>query len=442
MYDEDDVPVLQLTESELAAIDADALELEMARLDGMLYELGRAPAEMRPAILREYADVLLDPYYVLAMRARVPRLETEAQRALLQAVNAQATTLVGQLAGLKQAQEVQELEKIRAICETAMDDMARLPDKVRSMKPLLNADFVAYLAYAIEKERGALRAKGMDPDREPSRWLQVLGVIKQGVFAELEKDVYLDVQAIHYVLRMREPDERRALLEATIATLPSMDVRGFRRVARNIAEHVAARSDGAVDAALRARVAEFAELMDELLPDARVEALSREADDWAAQRVADRDAVRRAVARARPNPSAFGGGTFSETYGADGSEDYGGGAAAALLGPETAPEAAPVTAETVAAAAAGAVDLTELYRQQSVEGEDAFGDGAGEEWGLWDEGEVDGSVVGGNRGEAVPGMLGGARFGTGGDEQQTSGSDGRVLTDEFGDELDDDASSW
>jgi hypothetical protein len=173
MYDEDDVPVLELTEAELNAIDPDLLELQMARLDGLLYELGRAPTELRPTILAEYNDVLLDEYYVLAMRARIPRLESDDQRSLLLQVNDRAVLLVQQLAAMKQAQEVQELEKIRSICECAMQDMSRLPDTVRSMKPLLNAEFVAYLAYAIEKERKELRRQGFNPDREPSRWLQV-----------------------------------------------------------------------------------------------------------------------------------------------------------------------------------------------------------------------------------------------------------------------------
>lgn len=62
------------------------------------------------------------------------------------------------------------------------------------MKPLLDNNFVAYMGYAIEQERDAIATDGMDPDREPTRWLQVLGVIQKGVMAELQKSVYDDVE--------------------------------------------------------------------------------------------------------------------------------------------------------------------------------------------------------------------------------------------------------
>lgn len=63
------------------------------------------------------------------------------------------------------------------------------------MKPLLDDNFVAYMGYAIQKEKEEIAKSGMDPDREPTRWLQVLGVIQKGVLAELSKAIYKDVEA-------------------------------------------------------------------------------------------------------------------------------------------------------------------------------------------------------------------------------------------------------
>ena len=65
------------------------------------------------------------------------------------------------------------------------------------MKPLLDTDFVSYLSYAIEQERSKIRTQsGLDPDREPTEWLQVLGVVRQGTYAELGKDLREDIQAL------------------------------------------------------------------------------------------------------------------------------------------------------------------------------------------------------------------------------------------------------
>jgi hypothetical protein len=172
----------------------------------------------------------------------------------------------------------------------------------------------------------------------------VLAVIKRGVFAELSKDVALDVEAIHYVLRMEEPSERRELLEITINDLPSMDVRGFRKVGRNIVEHVAARTAD-VDPSLRAKVAEFGELLEELLTDARVDLLSREADDWAAEKVADREAVVRASRSKRALPAYDPAGELS---------------AASLRGGNG-------LAEPLEPIDPGVVDLSEFYRMERAE---------------------------------------------------------------------------
>ena len=50
-----------------------------------------------------------------------------------------------------------------------MEDMSKVPAAVRSMRNLLDKDFVAYLGYAIDKERavGALS----DRDKKPTQRL-------------------------------------------------------------------------------------------------------------------------------------------------------------------------------------------------------------------------------------------------------------------------------
>ena len=55
-----------------------------------------------------------------------------------------------------------------------------LYDSSKGMKPMLDADFVAYLNYAIAQERQKILDRNLDPDREPTDWLQVLGVVRQG----------------------------------------------------------------------------------------------------------------------------------------------------------------------------------------------------------------------------------------------------------------------
>ncbi|CAM9484567.1 unnamed protein product, partial [Chrysoparadoxa australica] len=290
MFDEDGDPVLELTEAEMMSIDEEALEHEIAMVEVLLQELLQAPQELWNRVCGEYRDILLSDYFIISMRARLAKISSEEERQCLSTMTAYATTLMKELAMVKQSLEIQQLEKIRSICQTAMEDMGQLPDKVRQMKPILDQDFVAYLRYAIEQERADIVSSGLDPNREPTTWLQVLGIIQRGVFAELEKDVYLDVKAISYVLRMEEAEQRKKLLDITVSNLPSMDVRNFKKNARNIVEHLEIRNDATP--ALKEKVAELGTMLEEVLPESRVIELSKEADDWAAQRIKDHEEVR------------------------------------------------------------------------------------------------------------------------------------------------------
>ena len=60
----------------------------------------------------------------------------------------------------------------------------------------------------------------------------MLGVVRQGTYAELGKDLREDIEAIMYVLRMPDATSQRLLLEKTVETLPTWDVRRFHKVSR------------------------------------------------------------------------------------------------------------------------------------------------------------------------------------------------------------------
>lgn len=71
----------------------------------------------------------------------------EQERAAMQAANQMAVTTVQELALMKQRLEMQQLEKIRDICEAAMEDMETLPDKVGGVR------VVAHLRATVSDQR-------------------------------------------------------------------------------------------------------------------------------------------------------------------------------------------------------------------------------------------------------------------------------------------------
>ena len=126
--------------------------------------------------------------------------------------------------------EATQVEVIRSICKVAMDPSHKseeetseaLTDAVRDMKPLLDETFVAYLKFAIAEEQARLARAGLLDDPEHNRWLFVLQIVQEGVYAELAVGVQRYIDHIGYVLRMDTKIERKQLLSKFIDVMPSM----------------------------------------------------------------------------------------------------------------------------------------------------------------------------------------------------------------------------
>ena len=107
----------------------------------------------------------------------------------------------------------------------------------------------------------------------------MLGLVRQGVYAELAKDLREDLSALLYCLRMPDAVTQRGLLEETVARLPAWDARQFHRVASNVVANVAARvALGAVDTDLAAKVSQLGRDLAEFLPEHRLDAIAAPAD--------------------------------------------------------------------------------------------------------------------------------------------------------------------
>ena len=162
-----------------------------------------------------------------------------------------------------------------------------LTDAVRDMRPLFDDMFVAYLKYAVAEEEGRLARASLLDDPEHNQWLFVLKIVQQGVHAEIAKGINRYIEHIWYVLRMETAAERRMLLEKLIDAMPTLDVRPFVEVVHNIVGSLAeaATGDFAGGPALGEMTNKLLQLhrdMKDLLPPERIKAMSKDADDWAA----------------------------------------------------------------------------------------------------------------------------------------------------------------
>ncbi|KAK1743735.1 hypothetical protein QTG54_005332 [Skeletonema marinoi] len=277
---------------------------ERSRLQMLVDELMSQPQERLEEIAMNYKDLLLSDNLVELMKERLQAMaqrDLEARRRgdedAVSAVHAtEHWAGIGQgCAGTGAELEVSMLEIIRSICEVAMDPSHKteedtavaLKDAVRDMRPLLDDAFVAYLKYAIGEEQGRLAREGVLDDPEHNRWLFVLQIVQEGVYAELSQGVKRYVDHIWYVLRMKSKTERKELLKKLIDVMPTMDVRPFVKVVNNIVSSLGTTvkgdfSDGVILGEMSNQLLQLRRDVDELLPPDRIKELSKDADAWAA----------------------------------------------------------------------------------------------------------------------------------------------------------------
>jgi len=284
---------------------------ERSRLQMLIDELWTQPEERVREIAMNYMDLLLSDNFVSLVKERLAKMAQRDIEALrnddssLKEIQEKERAILGQLIVyaqllLKEAQafgselEAQQLELIRSICKVAMDPSHRteeetamaLTDAVRDMRPLFDDAFVAYLKYAVAEEQGRLARAGLLDDPVHGKWLSVLKIVQQGVYAELAKGISRYIDHIWYVLRMETPTERRMLLKKLIDVMPTLDVRPFVQVVESIAGALGDSVKGDFDSAadlgdMADKVLQLRRDVKELLPPERIAFMSRDADEWA-----------------------------------------------------------------------------------------------------------------------------------------------------------------
>ena len=287
---------------------------EKGRLQMLLDEMNRQPEERHLEVASIFKDLLLSDNLVTLMRGQLQKMAMESldlkrndeytaeaeetfryERQNLGRLINYTQLLLKEVRALGAELEASQLEVIRSICHVAMDPKhtteeetaEALTDAVRDMRPLLDEHFVAYLKYAVGEEEGRLARSGVLDDPDENRWLFVLKIVQEGVYAELAKGVQRYVDHISYVLRMESKKERKELLSEFIDVLPSMDVRPFVKVVDNIAASLGSGVKGEFDTGVLGsetnKILQLRRDVHQLLPPERIQLMSGEADEWASQ---------------------------------------------------------------------------------------------------------------------------------------------------------------
>ena len=218
-------------------------EQDRVSLQLLVGELSRYAGEdnLQKQILTAYKDLLLSDNLLYLLREESNSNLDHTDRLILQQISEAAAAVTLELGALAKTESVRHLETIHDICETAFalqHDEDSFLNRLDVLKTQFDTELLGYLQFAIEEEKRSLIAAGGDPTTMPSRWLQVLQIIHQGVIAEFEAryDRLLEPLLLH--LRFDQPIIRSNLFQRFVNMTPPLDLRYMRELAINMANNI------------------------------------------------------------------------------------------------------------------------------------------------------------------------------------------------------------
>lgn len=242
------------------AVSADAVEPspEIAvRFEVLVREAKAAASDsvQFELVLDAYRDVLLDPAFAtLTRRAMSGSEDPEALGPILERLNAKVLELATQLAEMARFAERQHLETVKLACEAAKKGDLDVALK-SSLRPRLDSDFIAYLAFAI--------------DREPknSDFRLVLESVRNAVYSELSKDLRHPIDVFDTVLNLKDEAVRAEVLRLNLENMGPNTLAHFLYSARKIFDNLLVQKRTPIDPYFAARLIQLRQDLLRLKPN-------------------------------------------------------------------------------------------------------------------------------------------------------------------------------
>lgn len=211
---------------------------DLQKIEFLLNELKNNVDEMHPTILDSFKDALLADNFLFIMK-QLNATQTDGRvRTLCTKIVDAAKVLTAELGVLAKTESVRHLETIHDLCQVSaryQQDELKFLEELDYLKPRFDTALLGYLSFAVNEERAMITARGSDPDRLPSKWLQVLTVIQQGVLAEFETRFNRLLEPLLLTVRFEQPELRRVLLGRFVNITQPLELYYMRELAVNMA---------------------------------------------------------------------------------------------------------------------------------------------------------------------------------------------------------------
>jgi len=259
--------------------------------------------ESLDAVIAPHLPLLMMRGYPDAARSALSKVRTVAQQAALLSLTQYMSGVYDEMSRKLGDLQWQQLQKLRELCDAANDGgTEQLMETAVLMKDELDTDFCNYLNFAIEQEETRLREVGLEPfvpakravdgTRLPAagaaaheadeaegegagkavgsagaiattraetspgklakaeapelpeqRWLLVLRLVRQGVYALLARDYEDDVKWVRYIIGLSSPEARRELTERAVIEMTAEQKASFSKTVTRISDNLSVQRD-------------------------------------------------------------------------------------------------------------------------------------------------------------------------------------------------------
>ena len=219
------------------APDLTTIQKDERSLELLVSELMKLPEERHTDVLAAYKDLLLSDNLTFLLR-RINDKEFDYEKRLVyKKITDAAQSVLQELSALVGSESVRHLETIMQVCEIAalhQHDEEEFLSRMASLRPYFDTALLGYLSYAIQEEETGLINNGGDPHTMPSRWLNVLRLVHQGVLAEFETRFQRLLEPLLLAVRFQNTELRQAVFERFVNVTASVDLRYMRELALNM----------------------------------------------------------------------------------------------------------------------------------------------------------------------------------------------------------------
>ncbi|EOD30068.1 hypothetical protein EMIHUDRAFT_462931 [Emiliania huxleyi CCMP1516] len=265
--------------ADLMRAQAQAITTSVGELTGLLREAGDDAAALDTAELdRRLATqlpLLMRPEFPGLMRQALGQVTTPVQQRALLELNQYVIGAVEQLADSAVDLQWQQLNKLRELCDAAVDGGSEMLKAgcagaaARAGHPAPRGGPEAALAEAgraaaarkaseAEVEGGGGGGAAGSGGVEGQQWLLVLRLVKQGVYSMLARERDDDIKQVRYICSLASPASRRELTLKVLDELQPAERIAFVETVRRIADGIVGQpGTSGQDAELRDKVEEI-----------------------------------------------------------------------------------------------------------------------------------------------------------------------------------------